>query len=415
MSGNGNPALLRGVDRAAFAVALATRLRWHGVPVGFPAIEDLVRALGVRPPGTLSALYWTARVSLVRRRSEIEAFDAVFSAAFQDVTLALDPNARRTAPGLPGDSFGRVPGTAAGDTQDGGGLPWATLPPAVADASGEGPLAIPDRLPTDVEALADLPFEELGEDRMRLLGQWLATATATWPTRRTRRLTTSHTGPRVAVRATIARARRTGWEPVELVRVTPVRRPRRVLMLCDVSQSMQAQATAYLHLMRALALVTDAEVFAFATGLTRLTSVLTHRSAPVAIEQATAKVADRFGGTRIATNIRALLSSRHGNAARGAIVLIASDGWDSDPPERLAAELARLHRRAHRLLWINPRVSAPGFEPRVATMAAALPYCDRLLAGDTFRALRDVLDAISRCEALSSRGSRGWTAGTGPR
>jgi uncharacterized protein len=178
------------------------------------------------------------------------------------------------------------------------------------------------------------------------------------------------------------------------VRARPVRRPRRVLMLCDVSQSMQAQATAYLHLMRALALVTDAEVFAFATGLTRLTPVLTHRSASVAIEQATARVTDRFGGTRIATNIRALLSSRHGNAARGAIVLIGSDGWDSDPPNRLATELARLHRRAHRLLWINPRVSAPGFEPRVATMAAALPYCDRLLPGDTFRALRHVLDVI---------------------
>jgi hypothetical protein len=179
--------------------------------------------------------------------------------------------------------------------------------------------------------------------------------------------------------------------------VRAVRKRRRVLMLCDVSQSMQAQATAYFHLMRALALVANAEVFAFATGLTRLTAVLSHKSAAVAIEQATAKVTDRFGGTRIASNLRALLSSHHGNLARGAIVIIASDGWDSDPAEELAAQMARLRHRAHRVIWINPRVSAPGFEPRVSTMAAALPHCHELLPADTFRSLQQVIDVITRC------------------
>lgn len=373
----------------------AARLRQCGVPVGFPCIEDFVRALGVYPPDSKSALYWIARVSLVRRQSEIEAFDRMFAAAFDDAILALDSNARR---GSIGENDVALPMFGAGQ-QDGGGLPWATLPPAVADAAdSDSPLALPERLPSALDALADLPFEELDADRMRLLGDWLATATAQWPTRRSRRVKANASGPRIAIRPTIARSRRTGWEPLELVRVRPVRRPRRVLMLCDVSQSMQAQATAYFHLMRALTLVTDAEVFAFATRLTRLTSVLTHKSASVAIEQATARVTDRFGGTRIATNIRALLSSRHGNAARGAIVIIGSDGWDSDPPERLAAELARLHRRAYRLLWINPRVSAPGFEPRVSTMAAALPYCDQLLPADTFRSLRDVISVISSTE-----------------
>jgi hypothetical protein len=345
-------------------------------------------------------LYWAARITLVRRQSEIEAFDAVFSAAFQDATLALDPNARRDSLGRTTDedaTFASVPAT--GSNQDNaGGLPWATLPPAVAEAEdSDAPLSLPERTPSDLDASADLPFEQLSAERMRLLGDWLASTAANWPTRRTRRMAISGSGQRIAIRPTIARSRRTGWEPMQLVRVRPVSRPRRVLMLCDVSQSMQAQATAYFHLMRALALVTDAEVFAFATGLTRLTSVLTHRSAATAIEQATDRVTDRFGGTRIATNVRALLSSRHGNATRGAIVIIASDGWDSDPPARLAAELARLHRRAYRLLWINPRVSAPGFEPRVATMVAALPYCDRLLPADTFRSLREVIEVISAC------------------
>jgi uncharacterized protein len=387
------------VDRAAFAVAFATRLRQRGVPVGFPAIEDFVRALGASQPRTKSALYWTARICLVRRRSELPAFDAVFDAAFADAILPLDPHARRRPVGGVGGRDRGGEGPKVSDNSDAGGLPWATLSPATGEAEDtDSPVVVPELLPSAFEGLADLPFEELSEARMRQLGEWLATATASWPTRRSRRFAVSPRGRRIAVRPTVARSRRTGWEPVELVRVRAVRRPRRVLMLCDVSQSMRAQATAYLHLMRALALVTDAEVFAFATRLTRLTPVLTHRSAPVAIEQATAKVTDRFGGTRIATNVHTLLASRHGGSARGAIVIIASDGWDSDPPERLAAELARLHRRAHRLLWINPRVSAPGFEPTVSTMAAALPYCDRLLPADTFRTLRDVIDEIARCQ-----------------
>ena len=90
---------------------------------------------------------------------------------------------------------------------------------------------------------------------------------------------------------------------------------------------------------------------------------------------------DRFGGTRIATNLRALLTSHHADAVRGAVVVIGSDGWDSDPPDELAAAMARLSRRAYRMVWLNPRAGAPGFDPRVGGMAAALPYCDRMLPG----------------------------------
>jgi uncharacterized protein with von Willebrand factor type A (vWA) domain len=159
------------------------------------------------------------------------------------------------------------------------------------------------------------------------------------------------------------------------------------VLLCDVSESMRAQATAYLHLMRAFTVIADAEVFAFATTLTRLTVALRHTSAAEAVAQASAAVTDRFGGTRIATNLRALLASHHGDAVRGAVVVIGSDGWDSDPPAELAAAMARLRRRAYRIVWLNPRAGAPGFGPQVAAMAAALPYCDRLLPAGTFHEL----------------------------
>lgn len=394
--------ILRGVDRAAFAVALGTRLRARGIQVGLTGIEDYVRALVAVPPDSRSRLYWTARITLVRHQSELAAFDAVFNAVFDEAVLPLDPNARRSPLGggqSDGERFVGVPGLS-GPEQHGAGLPWATLPSVIADAEDSDSLGtIPERFPSRLMALAEVPFEELNPQQMEVLGKWLASTMSTWPTRRSRRLKIDRAGHRVALRATIARSRRTGWEAVELVHVRAVRKSRRVIMLCDVSQSMQAQAAAYLHLMRALALTADAEVFAFATTLTRLTTILGQRSTESAIEQASGKVLDRFGGTRIATNVRALLTSHHGGQLRGAIVIIASDGWDSDTVEQLAAAMARLRRRAFRVIWINPRAAAPGFEPRVATMAAALPYCDALLPANNFQSLAEVIMEISRCSS----------------
>jgi hypothetical protein len=125
-----------------------------------------------------------------------------------------------------------------------------------------------------------------------------------------------------------------------------------------------------------------------------LTTVLKLQSLDVAIEQATSTVVDRYGGTRIASNIRALLRSRYGGCLRGAIVLVASDGWDSEPPEAMTAAMARLKRRAHRVLWLNPRAAAPGFQPLVGSMAAALPFCDEFMPADTIGELADVVRAI---------------------
>jgi uncharacterized protein with von Willebrand factor type A (vWA) domain len=371
------------------------------VPVGLTGVEDFARALAAYPPDSRSRLYWTARVTLLRRHADVAAFDAVFAAVFSDAELVpREPSSGRpgSAAGPPGAAYASVP-RASTEVPGATGLPWLTLPPVVAGADADpdaGPVAVPERLPSALEGLADLPFEELDASEMELLGRWLADAFTGWPARRTRRRAVDPAGHRIAIRPTIARSRRTGWEAVTLVRERPVRKPRRIVMLCDVSQSMQAQASAYFHLMRAVALVADAEVFAFATTLTRLTAVLAHRSAVVAIEQATATVTDRFGGTRIATNLAALLSSRHGEAVRGAIVVIGSDGWDSDPPERLARAMERLRRRSYRVIWMNPRAAAPGFEPSVATMAAALPYCDALLPAHTFRSLAAVIAELAR-------------------
>ncbi|MEU1273289.1 VWA domain-containing protein [Streptomyces sp. NPDC005799] len=391
---------LPAVDRAAFAVALADRLRLRGVPVGLTAVQDFVAALAVSPSTTRAALYWSARVTLIRDQPHLARFDEVFDTVFGEAVLAVDPHARRDghAGSFPrGDGAHDSPPGAPGDPIEGAGLPWVTLPPLVSAATHDDAyvLTVPERLPTDAAGAVDTPFEQLGEREAELLGQWLETALRRWPTRRSRRYAVRPGGHRVAIRETVARARRTGWEPVRLVRTGPVDRPRRVVVLCDVSRSMQAQAVAYLHLMRALALTTHAEVFAFATSLTRLTPVLAHRSAETAFEEATERVVDRFGGTRIAHCLEALLASHHGGTLRGAVVLIASDGWDGDPPDRLATAMARVGRRAHTVVWLNPRAGAPGFTPRTTTMTAALPHVDLLLPADTFAALLRVPGEIA--------------------
>jgi uncharacterized protein with von Willebrand factor type A (vWA) domain len=381
--------LLRGTDRAAFAVAFADRLRGVGVPAGLTHVADLVHALDVSPPVSVRALYWTARVAMVRRQADLAAFDRVFEAVFADAPGL--PLPRHSAGPAPQRDDVHVPLPAGTDQiSSGGGLPWATLPTVVGpteESAGTGP-RMPDLRPSTLAALATRPFEDLDAAQTEALGEELRASLTSWPTRRTRRHAVDPSGRRVALRPTIARARRTGWEPITVVRQRPVRRPRRVVLLCDVSESMRAQATAYLHLMRAFTLVADAEVFAFATTLTRLTPALRHSSPAEAIARATETVTDRFGGTRIATNVTALLASHHGNALRGGLVIVASDGWDSDPADRLTAAMSRLRRRAHRIIWLNPRAGSPGFAPRVAAMAAALPFCDRLLPAATFADLQ---------------------------
>ncbi len=166
--------------------------------------------------------------------------------------------------------------------------------------------------------------------------------------------------------------------------------------MLDVSGSMEAYARAYLHLTRSLAIEHRAEVFALATELSRITPAVRVRSAREAIDGVTGVVGDRFSGTRLATSLHTLLRHRTWNTfVRGAVVVIFSDGWDADDPERLDRVMARLGRLAHRVVWVNPRAGAEVFEPTTAGMAAALPHCDEFLAGHNARSMFAVIEAIT--------------------
>jgi len=394
--------MLRGVDRAAFVTAMALRLRRSGVAVGLTATEDLARALESTRLHDLGSVYWVSRVTLVRRHEDLAVFDGVFAAVFDLEVGALDrqpPTRGHPRPQTRGSAA--VPDAAGSDVGDDGDdsdspLPWATLPVVTGLAeSGGADVLLLERRPSQIAGMADVPFEELDDAQLALLTTWLAAAWRRWPTRVSRRRRVAAAGSRVELRSTLARARHTGWEPVELARSAPVRRRRPFVLLCDVSQSMQTYTSAYLHVMRAATLAADAEVFAFATGLTRLTPALRHKETSAALAQATEQVTDRFGGTRIASSLSAVLKGRHASSLRGAVVVVASDGWDSDPPEDLRRAMQRLSRRAHRVVWLNPRIAAASYEPLVGSMAAALPYCDAFLPAHTARTLTEALTLLA--------------------
>ncbi|NLU63111.1 VWA domain-containing protein [Rhodococcus sp. HNM0563] len=400
--------LLPGIDLAAFAVGLADRLRRSGIPVTVDGAATLTRALRLQPPRTRAQLYWTARLTLVDRRENLEKFDAVFSAVFDHGAVPMDPHARRTGPHdgghtRPSTNPANVSRRRAGRKSD---VPWVTRTVTGTFSDDRSPPATRpgDRIPSALEAVADQRFSDLDPARLAEIASWLEHAAVTWPTRVGRRRAPHHSG-HLDLRASIAASRYTGYEPARLVHTRPERRRRRLVLFCDVSRSMRAYVDIYLHLMRAVVRTGDAEVFAFSTTATRLTPTLKNRSVEQAIDAVNDHVETRFGGTRIAGSLSSVLRSHRGHVLRGAIVVIASDGWDSDDPDDLARVMRQIRRRAHRVVWLNPRAGLRDFAPATGSMTAALPHCDALLPADTLDALHDAIDVVAGAQLARLRTS----------
>jgi uncharacterized protein with von Willebrand factor type A (vWA) domain len=180
--------------------------------------------------------------------------------------------------------------------------------------------------------------------------------------------------------------------------VEPGERPRRLILLCDVSGSMDAYSRALLRFLHA-AVVSRGRVEAFALGtrLTRLTRDLSSHDPDAAISAAARHVVDWSGGTRLGEGLRRF-NDEWGvrGMARGAIVVIMSDGWDRGDPELLAEQMERLHRVAHRIVWVNPLKASPGFAPLARGMAAALPYVDEFVEGHSLASLETLAEVVAR-------------------
>src|SRR5262249_23611300 len=218
------------------------------------------------------------------------------------------------------------------------------------------------------------------------------------------------------MRPPLRMARRAGGEPVQIARRAVRSRPRRLVVLCDISGSMEPYARALLQFMyvssqaAAMRGIRDAsrprtEVFTFATRLTRLTPLLAAATPETMLAKAGGAAVDWAGGTRIGAAIREFMD-RYGvrGMARGSVILIISDGWETGDPALLGAQMARLHRLAYRTVWANPRTQSERYRPEVGGMAAAWPYCDAVVSAHNFDALDDLLAAL---RAPSPRGRSG--------
>jgi uncharacterized protein with von Willebrand factor type A (vWA) domain len=381
-------------DLATLAVLFVDRLRQAGLPMSQEGAGRFVRGLQLVTPVTTDDLYWVSRVTLVTRHEDVDAFDRVFNQVFRGLVDIAESRGDPASPPpahvrpadparLPTSGSARGSGGTAASASSAFGPSGDRAVAAIATASSEERLAS-----TDFSALDEL---EVGE--LHRLMRSLRVAPPLRLGRRTRR---HRRGDRLDLRATLARSRHTGGDPVEHVYGRRRLRPRRLVVLCDISGSMAPYSRAYVQFLHATVGSSRAEVFTFATRLTRLTKVLRVVDPGVALAQAAAAAPDWRSGTRIGDSLKAFLDE-HGRRglARRAIVVIVSDGWERHDPDLLGEQMARLARLAHRIIWVNPRSADPRYQPLAGGMAAALPYCDAVVSGHTFLALHDVIAAIS--------------------
>jgi uncharacterized protein with von Willebrand factor type A (vWA) domain len=404
------------LDLPALAAAFTRRLHEAGVPTTPARATDLARALTLVRPVGRRRLYWTARAILVVDPAQVPVFGRVFAAVFGDPARAevADPDDVRTAP-APADERPRSEHRSApADTpspESRRGL--SSSPPGASDEDGQGQeVEVPLAMASDEERLAGTNFDALEPHELAMLYQLMSRLRLATPVRRTRRHERGRGGRRIDMRRTLRASLRTGGDPIRLARRRRRVVQRRLVMLCDISGSMEPYARAYLQFLTCAAgSGPNAEAFVFATRLTRITRALAARRPERAIQRAAAAAPDWSSGTRIGEALKAF-NDRHGRRgmARGAVVVILSDGWERGDPLLVGREMERLSRLAHRIVWVNPRVGATAFSVRAGGMVAALPHIDALVSGHSFDALGEVVAAIGAPTtsrgALASRSTR---------
>ncbi len=366
------------VDR--LAVMFARRLRHENMAVPTGSVALFVSALSELDPADRDSLYWAGRAVLVKRPEDIATFDRVFG----EVWLHQTPDSRLAA-------------TAVQERVAGNDYP---------EPETEDDAQRPSRAPTTtvryspVEVLRRKDFREYNTadfaDAQRLMADLRATAAMRRSRRRRPAKGRRHSQP--DIRATVRRALRTGGEPIRRAWYAPARQPRKLVLLCDVSGSMDSYSRALLRFMHAaVAGRRRVEAFTIGTRLTRLTRELLSRNPDQALRRAGAAVPDWSGGTRLGNTLRDY-NNEWGmrGMSRGAVVVILSDGWERGDPAVIADQMARLSRVAYKVVWVNPLKASPGYAPAARGMAAALPYIDDFVEGHNLNALDDLIEVISR-------------------
>jgi hypothetical protein len=354
----------------------ARALRANGVAADATRLATAVEALGHVDALNLERVYWTGRLTLCGEPDDLPRYDAVFDAWFRGRT---PPPPARPAPPPPGRLRELAPAEDASGRRDTPGVD-EHLPTAASSTE-----VLRHR---DVTELTDVERAEINE-----LITMLAPRVGMRRTRRRR----PGGRERIDVSRTVRAMLRDGGELATLARLRRRVKPRRLVLLLDISGSMSLYADVLLRFAHAAVRVAprSTEVFTVSTRLTRVTRQLRLRDPQHALGAASTAIPDWRGGTRLGEGLQAFLDlwGQRGTA-RGAVMVIASDGWERGDAALLGEQMARLSRLARRVIWVNPHRGKDGFAPVTGGMVAALPYVDELLAGHSLAALHTLADVI---------------------
>lgn len=414
-------------DVAGLASVFGAALRAAGVPAGPERCVRLAEALTVMGASTVAQCHACALATMVSDPSQIDTFERVFAAVFgADLPVRRAPSVMAPQQGMAADPSEEPAPADSPESGDSDASPLIREVPAdVAGPAGprdetddpeRGEVPAIRRVASATERLRTRDFAQLTPSELRDLAALMRQLALAVPPRRTRRYRPRKDGARLDMRRTLRQARRTGGEPVRIARRAVRARSRRLVVLCDISGSMEPYARALLQLMYVASRSGSGgspagslrdpsrprtEVFTFATRLTRLTSALSAATPETMLARAGEAAPDWSGGTRIGAALKEF-NDRYGvrGMGRGAVILIISDGWETGDPALLGEQMARLHRVAHRMVWANPRTQSPRYRPEVGGMAAAWPYCDAIVSAHNFDSLDDLLSALRSPSAM---------------
>jgi uncharacterized protein with von Willebrand factor type A (vWA) domain len=380
----------------AEAVSFSRMLRRAGLSIDLGAVIDFARAMTLIDIGARDELRAAGSSVFVRRRDDREVYDRVFDRFWRRRTAgwaAEGPQPMRASddPSAGGDgSIAAEPGSEqrAGHP-DVRGTPVPTDDGDDADEDLDGAIIAPDAYSFG-ELLRQREFDKMTPGELRDAERFVDVLTPRLETRRTRRYELHHRGRLLAPRAMFRRNLATGGQLTDWVWRRTVRQPRPLVVLCDISGSMERHSRLLLRFVQALTAANEVRVesFVFGTRLTRVTRLLRDRDRDRALRRVSAAVVDWAGGTRIGESFRDFnLRWARRTLRSSGVVIVVSDGWDRGDPALVAAETARLRRNCHRLVWLNPLAGTPGYQPLAAGMRAAYPFIDDFLPAGTLASL----------------------------
>jgi uncharacterized protein with von Willebrand factor type A (vWA) domain len=374
-----SPATTEHTPAERMAVAFARVLRGAGLRAPLGSVLTFVDALGKLRLDQRDQVYWAGRATLVRNPEDIPLYDRTFEVFWlsarelddsgpeppMHITLAVDDDS---------DDGSDDPGTAEANDD-----PQITLRFSA------------------MEVLRHKDFATYSDEELHTAQELMSALRFAGPPRRSFRQHRAPRGVRPDIQATVRAALRTGGEPLTRVWRTPGERLRRLVLILDVSGSMEPYARAMLRFVHAAVSGRQrVEAFAIGTRLTRVTRELNSRDPDKALTAASNRVLDWSGGTRLGECLRTF-NDQWGvrGMARGSIVVVLSDGWDRGDPAVLGSEMQRLQRIAYHVIWVNPLKVTPGYAPLARGMAAALPYVDHFVEGHSLAAMHELAAVIA--------------------